>query len=115
MKTEEIELLLIDYLDGKLTDEQTISNLQKAMVDNNMGKLEDYKQMDSLLLKSETPSPSEKMDTQFYALLQKENRREANRFDLWFEGLQAIIADLFMSRIVSGAFLLMLGIGIGIS
>ncbi|MEK6481373.1 HEAT repeat domain-containing protein [Catalinimonas sp. 4WD22] len=113
MKDEHI-ILVLDYLEGKLSKEQQ-SQLDE-LLHAGVIRQEEIQELRQFYIKSESyqaPEPSEQLRYNFFAQLDQEIAKEKRRksWRSWFPRLQA---DIKLSQLVTAAFIFLLGLMLGL-
>ncbi|WPP49315.1 HEAT repeat domain-containing protein [Catalinimonas niigatensis] len=113
MKDEHI-ILVLDYLEGKLSDEQ-LSQLDE-LLQAGVIRQEEIEELRQFYLKSESypaPEPSEQLRHNFFAQLDLEIAKENSRQKRW-SWLPRLQTDIKLSQLVTTAFIFLLGLMIGL-
>jgi anti-sigma factor RsiW len=106
METEKLESLLIDYIDGKLTDAEK-SAIENELTQNksSLQLYEQLKQVMNEIDRSPTLEPSSTMRLDFEKALQQEINGAKKQKQIFFQPV--------VLRIAAGFILVMAGVGIG--
>lgn len=116
MDKEKFEIWVMDYLSGELSEDNNVE------FENFLGSHPEYqKQFNELsntwdqMYISEIPEPTEKMDVKFYEMLsshQEENKKVNVLQNIKIQ-LASMLSKIIQPQLAFGAFLLMIGLGIG--
>lgn len=105
MEKERLESLLIDYIDGKLTDDERALIDRELMVNEEAYKL--YEQLKEVIMGMKSvpqTTPSTRIKAQFDQFLAEESRAKKGK---------VIVISPMLYRVAAGVLLVVLGCGIG--
>ncbi|MDF9795064.1 hypothetical protein OKW21_000327 [Catalinimonas alkaloidigena] len=113
MKDKHI-ILVLDYLEGKLSEAQ--QHQLDELLEAKVIRQEQIEELRQFYMKTETyptPEPSQQLRHNFFAQLEQEMVKE-KRKQSWRSWLPRLQADVKLSHVLSAAFIFLLGLMIGL-